>query len=420
MPPRLARIVALLVLAPAMLRAQDSALTRLLVANRHPIRTADGKLDGTGGRLLVDEGTKSRFVLVGEEHGIAQTPQVVQALLAELRPAGYNTLAIEVSPLQGQRLDLMARRARVHQALDTMLGSWITTPPFYSVAEERSLLESAMTALGAAAPMRIWGLDYEVSADRFFLQELEALAPATGKAAIRRSRDLAQAGFAAVSAEKNPSKLFTWSAPDSVFEALRGAFPKPVPPRAREIIDVLERSARINRLFLGGDGYQSNLMRSAYLRENFARAFAAGEKSGPIPRVLFKFGGSHMMRGFNASHALDVGTAADVTAEARGERAYHVLIVGGTGSKAARMNILSLQYEPAASGEIDAANLAWLKPAVPVNDWVLFDLRTVRAAYVARRAQTLTVMQDRYLQSFDAIVVLTGSTPGTPAPLIAK
>ena len=404
------------------MRAQDSVLTRLLVSNRHPIRIADGKLDGSGGRLLVEEGKKARFFLVGEEHGIAQTPPVVQALLSELRPEGYNTFAIEVSPLQGQRLDLMARRPRVSVALDTMLGSWVTTPPFYSVAEERALLQSAMAAQGATAPMRVWGLDYEISADRFYLKELEALAPPSGRAAVRRARDLAEAGFVAVSAERNPSKLFCWSAPDSVFDALRGAFVKPMPARAREIIDVLERSARINRLFLSGDGYASNLMRSAFLRANFARAFSAGEQSGTTPRVLFKFGGSHMMRGFNTTNTLDIGTAADVIAEARGEKAYHVLIVGGTGAKAARMNILSLQYEPAPSGEADAANLAWLKPAVPVGEpgWVVFDVRSVRAAYAGRRGQSLTPMQDRFLHSYDAIVVLTGSTPETPVPLIVK
>jgi hypothetical protein len=109
---RASGVAALLAVGAHTGAAQDSLLTRLLLANRHTIGIVDGKLDGAGGRLLVDEGRKARFFLVGEEHGIAQTPQVVQALLAELRPTGYNTLAIEVSPLQGQRLDLMASSPR--------------------------------------------------------------------------------------------------------------------------------------------------------------------------------------------------------------------------------------------------------------------------------------------------------------------
>ncbi len=397
--------------------AQDSALTRLLIANRHPVALTSGAITGAGGRLLVDSARSARFVLVGEEHGIAETPRLVQAMLCELRTAGFGTFAIEVSPLQGERLDGMARAPGAVAALDAILVDWRTAPPFYTVREERDLLASAMTAQCARPAMRIWGLDYDVSADRFFLAELEKLAPPSGRDAVHRARLLADSGFAAVSAQGNPSKLFAWSASDSVFTALRGAFGPRISPRARAIIDVFERTARINRLFLSGDGYQSNLLRSAYLRTNFARALAQAGTGGSTPRVVFKFGGSHMMRGLNTTNTLDIGTAADVYAEARGERAYHVLVLGGSGTKAARMNIMKLQYEPMPSGEIDGASLAWLKPSVPDSGWVMFDMQAARAAWLKRRGAALSPMQDRFLHAYDAIVVLTGSTPGTPVPL---
>lgn len=398
--------------------AQDTALTRLLVANRHPVALSLGALTGAGGRLLVDSASHARFVLLGEEHGIAETPRLMQAMLCELRTSGFDTFAIEVSPLQGERLDGMARKPAAVAALNAMIVDWRTAPPFYSVREERDLLASAMTAQCARPPMRIWGLDYDVSADRYFLEELEKLAPKSGRDAVHRAHLLADSGFAAVK-QGNPSKFFAWSAPDSVFDALRAAFGPTISPRARAIIDVFARTARINRLFLSGDGYQSNLLRSAYLRENFAREFAQAGTKGTTPRVVFKFGGSHMMRGFNTTNTLDIGTAADVYAEARGERAYHVLVLGGSGTKAARMNIMKLQYEPMPSGEIDGANLAWLKPAVPDSGWVVFDMQAARGAWLRRRGPVLTPMQDRFVHAYDAIVVLTGSTPGTPVPLAA-
>ena len=400
--------------------AQDTALTRLLVANRHGLRIAGGRLDGPGGRLLVKEGKGARFFLVGEEHGVAETPAVVQALLGELRPAGYNTFAIEVSPLQGQRLDSLTRRPRMLANLDTLLSSWLTTIPFYTLAEERALLTSAMESQGRLPPMRIWGLDYDISADRLFLRELERLAPLSGRAAVVRARELADSGFATLSTKQNPSQLFAWSAPDSVFTALRAALGPRPSPRARAIVDVFERTARINRLFLSGRVYESNLMRSAFLRENFSNALAVTERRGERPRVLFKFGGSHMMRGWNYTHTLDIGTAATIVAESRGERSFNVLILGGAASKTARMNIVKLQYEPTGSAEALAPNVAWLLPAVPDSGWSLFDMRPVRTEYLRRRAQQLTPIQDRFLHAYDAIVVLTGSTPGTPLPITAR
>ena len=410
------RIAIMAALTPALLLAQDSALTRLLIANRHAISLNGGRLEGRGGRFLVDEGKSARFFLVGEEHGVAQTPAIVQALLSELRTAGYNTFAIEVSPLQGGRLDAIARGSRATERLDSLMATWFSAVPFYTLAEERSLLASAMTAQGSLAPMRIWGLDYDVSADRLFLRELEALAPPSGRAAVRRASELADSGFAAVSrpGRPDPSKLFAWSAPDSIFTALRAALGSKPSARGRAIIDMFERTARINRLFLSGRGYESNVMRSAYLRENFTKQFAAADRGGGVtPRVLFKFGGSHMMRGLNYTHTLDIGTAATIIADSRGERSFNVLILGGPGSKSTRMNIMSLQYDALGDAEIEDDNVAWLRPAVADTGWSLFDMRAVRLDYLKRRTPSLSPVQDRFLHAYDAIVVLKGSTPGT-------
>jgi hypothetical protein len=253
-----------------------------------------------------------------------------------------------------------------------------------------------------------------------YLRELESLAPPAGRAAVRRARERADSGFAALGSKGNPAGLFAWSASDSIFAALRAAFGQRPPARAREIIDVFERTARINRLFLSGRGYESNIMRSAYLRENFTKALAAAERRGERPRVLFKFGGSHMMRGLNYTHTLDIGTAAAILAEARGERSFNVLMLGGATSKTARMNIIKMQYEPTGTAEIENENVAWLRQAVADTGWVVFDMRPVRSAYLRRRNQSLTATQDRFFHAYDAIVVLTGSTPGQHMPIAVR
>lgn len=402
------------------LAGQDSALTALLSANRHALSIENGRLAGPGGRMLVEEGLAARFFLVGEEHGVAELPGLVQTLLNELRPGGYTTFAVEVSPLQGERLDAMARRGNAAAALDSLQAAWYSAVPFYTLVEERRLLASAMAPLNGLPAMRIWGLDYEISADRYYLAELEQLVPAAGRPAVQRARALADTGWALFAAERNPSRAFAWSAPDSVFTALRQALGSRPPARARQIVDVFERSARINRLFLSGRGYESNQDRSRYMRENFAARLAAAESAGARPRVLFKFGGSHMMRGFNYTHSLDLGTAAPIVAEAGGEKSFHILIMGGPGTKTARMDITQWQYAPIGTAEIDGANTAWLRPALPDSGWVVFDMRPVRLGYVRRRNQTLNPIQDRFLHAYDAIVVLLGSTPGETRPLLVR
>jgi len=127
-----------------------------------------------------------------------------------------------------------------------------------------------------------------------------------------------------------------------------------------------------------------------------------------------------MMRGWNYTHTLDIGPAATIVAEARGERAFNVLLLGGRGSKSTRMNIVKLQYEPIGTAEVLLPNVAWLMPAVADSGWSLFDMRPVRTEYMRRRSQPLTPVQDRFLHAYDAIVVLNGSTPGTPLPITAR
>jgi hypothetical protein len=401
--------------APA--SAQDTLLTRLLVENRHPLSIVDGHASGSGGRLLVAGGLASRFFLLGEEHGVAELPGVTSALLSELRPAGFNTFAIEVSPLQGMRLDEMARGRAATASLDTMLSSWMTAVPFYSLRQERDLLAAAMQTLGTVPAMRIWGLDYEVSADRHYLRELEQLAPSSGRAIVRAARELADSGFSLLATQGNPSQMFAWTAPDSVFAALRQAFGANPPERATTIIDLFERTARINRLFLSGAGYESNLQRAGLLRHHFAAALARAEGEGEYPRVFFKFGGAHMMRGLTYVHTLDLGAAAAITAEARREESFHVLVIGGPASRTAQMNIVKAQYEPTGTAEIDGVEYAWLRPALPDSGWAVFDMRPVRRAYLSRPRSSLTPMQDRFFHAFDVIVVLMGSTPAEPMPL---
>ena len=95
-------------------------------------------------------------------------------------------------------------------------------------------------------------------------------------------------------------------------------------------------------------------------------------------------------------------------------------MVAGTGATAARLNIMSLQYEVTKAGEIDGPDVAWLKSVVPATGWVLFDIKRVREGYFSQRAQHLTSLQGRLLHGYDAILVLTGSTAGTPMPLVVR
>ena len=136
---------------------------------------------------------------------------------------------------------------------------------------------------------------------------------------------------------------------------------------------------------------------------------AATQVWGMLPRVVLKFGASHMMRGRTFTNVFDLGMLASEVAQMHGGESFGVLMMGGPGS-------LRAQIDPRDMGTmqipVDMAQADWAHPflnaALP-EDWTVFDLRPIRP-----RIRQLGDLSDRLRQvlyGFDALVVLTGSGP---------
>jgi hypothetical protein len=142
----------------------EERLAAKAAESRHAVHFKDGAFSGPGWDLLVQEGQASRFFLVGEEHGVAEIPAVVRELFRSLQPAGYRHLTIEISPPMANVLDGLAR-----EGLPKVASFFQEYPPgvaFFTLKEEAELLVTARAAVAGKAPV-LWGLDYEVTADRF-------------------------------------------------------------------------------------------------------------------------------------------------------------------------------------------------------------------------------------------------------------
>jgi hypothetical protein len=393
------------------LAGQDSAVVAAFSANRHQLRLEQGVLAGPGGELLLRESRAAQFTLVGEEHGVREVPALVAALLRAIYPSGYRHLAIEVSPLSARRIGEIARTQEPRRAFDELFRDPLHWMPFYTMPPETELLA---WAVGREGGYTVWGLDYEVWADRYWLRRLEPIVPADARPAVASARARADSGFARA-ARGDPSQVFSFTAPESLFTALREAVGPASESEAAEILEVLERTVDINRPFLAGRNYESNLKRSAYLKENFLRAYEAARRpTGGPPRMLLKFGAFHMERGLNGVRQHDVGWLAAALAEANGGRSFHVLAVGGPGTQHAVFDIRTLTYRPQPVEWIEAEAMLPVRAAMDSRDVVVFDLRPIRALIQDRRLREVAAQLERIVFGFDVVVVLTGSGPSVP------
>lgn len=411
---RIAAVAMLLLFAAGVVRhataqAPDSALVAAFVAHRLPLAFEGGALQGAGGALLLREAAASQFTLVGEEHGVREVPMLVQHLLAGLRPAGYRHFAIEVSPLNAERAMAAARAGGGRAAFDALFADTMSWMAFYTMPPETDLL--AWAASPDAGGYDVWGLDYDVMGDRLALRRLQSIAPAPARARVADAIALADSGFAAVR-RGDPSRLFSFTAPDSVFTGLRSAVGPAEDDEAARILDVLQTTASINRDFVSGRNYESNVKRAGNLKANFLRYYRAAEAEGEAaPRVLLKFGAYHMERGLNGVRQYDVGWLAAALAEANGGRSLHVLVMGGPDTERAQFDIMSLTYKPQPVEMIAEEWMRAPREAVLESGYTVYDLRPIRALIQNGGLRDVPRELERAVFGFDVMVVLTGSGP---------
>src|SRR5215469_18604510 len=85
--------------------AQEPVFKDRLLKNRYSLTVSGGSLDGSAVPILRPAVENAQFVLVGEDHGIAEIPAIVGAFCDQLMAAGFHTMALEVGPLAARNLE---------------------------------------------------------------------------------------------------------------------------------------------------------------------------------------------------------------------------------------------------------------------------------------------------------------------------
>jgi hypothetical protein len=391
--------------------AQDD-LAALLEQNRHGLRLAeDGTLAGEGARLLLERGRDARFVLIGEMHGVAEVPQFSAALFRALATHGLRHLAIETGEGVAMHLNRLAASSEPETAMARFLEDYWPGVPFYNLREEAALLVDAVAAAGGGTDV-LWGLDYDIMADRYALRRLRELAAdpvaaAAADALIATTDSL----LAAALEQGNPGMLFMFSGDAGLVADVRRVYEPAPGSEADRILALMDETLAINQLF-ARDGYASNLRRAEHLKRQFHHFHAAAAAAGESPRVMVKLGANHIVRGRNFTNTWDVGTLAHELAEAAGERALGLYLMGGGGRPQATMDPRTLDVR-----SVEVPPEPWMEPlhAAALDDgWTLLEMAPLRAAIARRQLRGLPDDLVRVIFGFDAVVVLSGSTAASP------
>jgi hypothetical protein len=416
--PFLALALATVALAPvafAETPAPRSVVERLAdaaSANRQRVDRHGAAFSGPGFETLVAEADESLFFLLGEEHGIAENAQLVAALFERLQPRGYSRLMIEVSPPMAQALDEAAKGGIA--GLRSLFATPGSEPAFYGMAEEAELLVRVRGAI-PSGETAFWGVDYEVGADRLLIATLARKGkPAAAERALAALKAASDESWDHYETTRDPRFIYSFAGDPALVRAVREAWPRR-DAEASAILATLEETFEINRLWVAGEGYASNERRCAFMRANFVERWTAEKAAGRTPKIFAKLGASHVVGGRSYTEVFDLGALIPEVAALNGGRAFRLLVLPGRGASTAVFNPSTWTYEV---GEPRDSYMEGLEPIVGAawpDAYTLIDLRPLRPL-IGRREEGVHTDLMRTVHGFDAVLVMSGSTPSGNLP----
>jgi hypothetical protein len=301
------------------------SLAETIAASRLVLTVTDGRAGGPAAGYLQDKAATSQFFLVGEEHGVATIADTVQALVPMLIAAGYRHFAVETDPYTARIVEAHIREGSRDELADYLHedGNSISMP-FLNWAPEADLAGAFLAAAAQDQQGNLWGLDQVF---------IGAFAPLLQRIANLASDPASKELAAALAAQAKGNLDFLGQVDATQFERLRARLEEAEEADLLPLTDDLILSSTIYAPFIGQPGWSVN--RANRAREDLMkRNFLARYRAADTPKVLFKFGSNHMVRGLSPTHVPSLGNFIADFAFTEGKTAFNLLILCGPGTQA--------------------------------------------------------------------------------------
>lgn len=390
--------------APAM---ADGAARKIGV---EALSIQDGELAGPGGERLKSRFASSQFILLGEDHGFADSPELALAIARATKPYGFDYHVVEVGPLSEEWASAIVKNQGV-EGLAVALEGRPLALPFLMMREDAELAEYFLNNASRRQDA-LWGVDQEfIGSPLIHLEKLNELARTS--AAKELAGSLLAAERAAF-AEGRQNDVFMFSASADTFADLREAFADT--PEAASIVAALEESAAIYGLYAQGKNYASNARRVALLRRQFLSQYR--EARGRAPRVLLKMGANHLSLGTTFLNTVDLGSLLEGMAAENRLGAARILFIPLEGKVT--------QIRPSADGafatvDYRSEEIASLLKTLEISEdaiadegWSLIPLEPVRQKLGQEGLNALSGEMRSFVLGFDYLVTTRGARAATP------
>jgi hypothetical protein len=380
--------------------------------NRYALSVRSGQLSGAGAEVLQSAIAQSRFVLLGEEHGGAQTPEFWAAVCAAARPAGFHAMAVEEGPLVSAELEGWARRPDGLAQLAAFTKRFPESINIHRAREEFDMLQQCARGQG---DFHVWGLNQEMygAAGLILSRVLASGVGSEARPAIQQLLKKSDDAYQKALQSGSIFDLFMIAADDQELVRDAALLQKDGTREAQSLFASLVESHEINRTSpaeYGNARRRERLMKRLFAA-NYARA--ASSAAAP-PKVLLKFGAYHGYRGLNPVHGSGIGNYVAEFAEALGAQSLHIRLMPVKGSQPVHPRVgQPAQLRP--FNHEDETGSRYLQPLFANllrTDWTMFDLRPLRQG-VNAPGGAMPPDRATLVFGYDIVVIVPDATPST-------
>ena len=385
-----------------------------LLQNRTALSVSGGRLSGAGASVLESALAQSRFVLLGEDHGIAQTPQFWAAVCATAGPAGFHTMAVEEGPLVAAELEGLARRP------DGVAQLTVFEKTFPGSMFDPTRTKNSTCCSRARGRIRrefhLWGLNHEgLNAGGLILSRVLA-SNCLGEQARPAMQQLLEKNDEAYRKALQSGSIFDMfmiAADDKALAAGAALLQKDGSVEARTLFASLVESHEMN-LDAAGAVRQRSPARAPDEDPLCGRLRARGKRRGgaaegpPEVRWLSRY------RGLNPVHGSGIGNYVAEFAEAQGAQSLHIRLMPVKGSA----TIYPRVGQPAQQMSFNYADQPGSRYLQPIlsnllpSDWTMFDLRPLRQD-LSGPGRAIDPELATLVFGYDVLVMVPEATPAT-------
>ncbi len=397
-------LAALAAVISAPVAAQETEATG--AATVSPMAVTEAGLEGPGAALILERLPDAQFILVGEDHGFAGSPQITRALAEAARDGGVLHHVVETGPFTADWVSGVLKRDGVDGLAAALEGRPLAVP-FLNMQEDADLAASILKNGGD-----LWGIDQEfIGSALLHLQTLLDRARGdTAKARLAQLLSNEQEAFAT----GNQGAMFMFIVTPEIFAELETFFTRDKTSLA--LIEALRESADVYQAFARGENYISNVDRVALIRRQFLDAY--GSARGRAPRAIFKMGANHVGLGATFLNTFDIGSLVEGVAAANGRSVLRIVIYPLAGETTQIMPSADGFFKTVEYSGEDVSELLELAGLtaedIPQQDWAVIGLEPLRRSLGQKKINSLSPESKFMLLGYDFLVTTRGAKAATP------